>query len=260
MSEEFETLEQPLMIEIIRRREQISAKDSNDSTINKPPSAPKNVSSDSKSKSTLTSDLKNFLCYSGSDFADIELVLEGAVIPAHKAILCARSSYFEGMFRSFKQNNDPVPISIGEMIPSEQSFHSLMKYIYFGETQMPPEDSLYLFTAHAYYLFSNNRLQVFCKHNLERNVSSENVIQILVAADKSQTQCQVVKNFKQVALNLIVKNFNQVVYQPAFSNLSRELLLDILYAMAEVKSTPISGQPEGGRLFQDLSLMSLNQD
>ena len=159
MSEEFETLEQPLMIEIIRRREQVSsAKDSNLDTVNKP-SVPKAVSSEIK-MSTLMSDLKNFLCYSGKDFADMDLVLDGDVIPAHKAILIARSSYFEGMFRSFKQDNDPVPISIGELIPSKQSFQSLMRYIYYGETEMAPEDSLYLFSAHSYYIFTNNRLQV----------------------------------------------------------------------------------------------------
>ena len=106
------------------------------------------------------SDLKNFLCYSGKDFADMDLVLDGDVIPAHKAILIARSSYFEGMFRSFKQDDDPVPISIGELIPSKQSFQSLMRYIYYGETEMAPEDSLYLFSAHSYYIFTNNRLQV----------------------------------------------------------------------------------------------------
>ena len=116
--------------------------------------------------SALKEDLQRFLLTTGKDFADIELKIEDSLVPAHKAILCARSSYFEGMFRSFKKmNNDPVPISIGEMIPSKQSFHSLMRFIYYGDVGMPPEDSLYLFTAHAFYIFTNNRLQVcvlFC--------------------------------------------------------------------------------------------------
>ena len=37
-----------------------------------------------------------------------------------KAILAARSSYFEAMFRSFMPENDEVTISIGEMVPSRQ--------------------------------------------------------------------------------------------------------------------------------------------
>ena len=80
-------------------------------------------------------------------------------------------------------------------------------------------------------------MQIFCKHNLERNVSSENVIQILEAADKAQIQCQT-RDMKSYALNLIVKNFNTVVHNSTdqLRNLSRDLLLDILYAMAEEKS------------------------
>ena len=69
-------------------------------------------------------------------------------------------------------------IAIGEMVPSAQAFDSLLRYIYYGEVSMPPEDSLYLFSAPYYYGFTNNRLQAYCKHNLEMNVSCDNVIQV----------------------------------------------------------------------------------
>ena len=44
-------------------------------------------------------------------------------------------------------------------MPSRQAFDSLLRYIYYGETSMPPEDSLYLFSAPSFYGFTNNRLQ-----------------------------------------------------------------------------------------------------
>ena len=53
-----------------------------------------------------------------------------------------------------------LQISIGEMVPSRQAFDSLLRFIYYGEVSMPPEDSLYLFSAPYYYGFNNNRLQV----------------------------------------------------------------------------------------------------
>ena len=53
---------------------------------------------------------------------------------------------------------------------------------------MPPEDSLYLFSAPYFYGFTNNRLQAFCKQNLEMNVSVTNVVQILEASDKIQVR------------------------------------------------------------------------
>ena len=90
---------------------------------------------------------------------------------------------------------------------------------------MPPEDSLYLFSAPFFYGFTNNRMQVsnyskdglwaninvltgsqaFCKQNLEMNVTFENVIQILEAADRIQAM-----DMKKYALNLIIHHFPKV--------------------------------------------------
>merc|ERR1712113_1251845 len=147
-------------------------------------------------------------------------------------ILAARSSYFEGMLRSFCPADNRVLVSIGEMVPSPQSFDSLLRYIYYGEVMMPPEDSL--------YIFSNNRLQVFCKTNLERNVTVENVLQILEAADRSQAA-----DMKKYALNLIVRHFSKVALQPRIRSLSKELLLDVLYAIAD--------ENQDTKLIQDMS-------
>lgn len=91
------------------------------------------------------------------------------------------------------------------MIPSLESFYSLLRYIYYADVSMPPEDSLYLFTAPVFYGFTNNRLQAFCKQNLEMNVTFENVIQILEAADRMQAT-----DMKKYALNLIVHHFSKV--------------------------------------------------
>lgn len=52
-------------------------------------------------------------------------------------------SYFEAMFRSFMPEDSQVNISIGEMVPSKQAFESMLRYIYYGDVNMPPEDSLY---------------------------------------------------------------------------------------------------------------------
>ena len=42
------------------------------------------------------------------------------------------------------------------------------------------EINSYLFAAPYYYGFSNNRLQAYCKQNLEMNVTVENVLQVTV--------------------------------------------------------------------------------
>ena len=213
MSKEFETLDQPLMVEIIRRNQTRQLR---------------SLQEDLRQETgpTIQEDMKRFLS-TGDEFSDIFLTLDNTSIPSHKAILAARSSYFEGMLRSFCPPDNKVIVSIGEMIPSRQSFDTLLRYIYHGDVAMPPEDSLYLFSAPHFFIFSNNRLQVitettrrsvdqhimillcpaqvFCKTNLERNVTVENVLQILEAADRSQAA-----DMKKYALNLIVRHFSKV--------------------------------------------------
>lgn len=61
--------------------------------------------------SNVVNDMKNFLTVQGKPFCDINLVLQGEKIPAHKAILASRSSYFEAMFRNFPPKDNCVNVS-----------------------------------------------------------------------------------------------------------------------------------------------------
>jgi hypothetical protein len=116
---------------------------------------------------------------------------------------------------------------------------------------MPPEDSLYLFQAPCFYGFSNNRLQAFCKHNLEHNINFENVLQILEASDKMN-----VPDIKNYALRMVVHDFHQVARLPKMRLLNRELLLDVIMAMADVL-----GDYKWDRLnTQDLASISIHSD
>lgn len=213
MMKEFEHLSSPLIVEIVRRKQQ-------------PPSrAPSDQPVDIGT--SLIQDMKAYLEGAGAEFCDITLLLDGHPRPAHKAILAARSSYFEAMFRSFMPEDGQVNISIGEMVPSRQAFESMLRYIYYGEVNMPPEDSLYLFAAPYYYGFYNNRLQAYCKQNLEMNVTVQNVLQILEAADKTQAL-----DMKRHCLHIIVHQFTKVSKLPTLRSLSQQLLLDIIDSLA----------------------------
>lgn len=76
---------------------------------------------------------------------------------------------------------------------------------------------------------TNNRLQAYCKHNLEHNIHVQNVLQILEASDKMS-----VPDIKKFALSMIVRDFAQVARLPKMKNLNRHLLLEIIEAMGEV--------------------------
>lgn len=67
-----------------------------------------------------------------------------------------------------------VNISIGEMVPSKQAFESMLRYIYYGDVNMPPEDSLYpsqttfcLFKRFNYLIFVFLKLGGFCIFSID---------------------------------------------------------------------------------------------
>lgn len=78
---------------------------------------------------------------------------------------------------------------------------------------------------------TNNRLQAYCKHNLEHNIHVQNVLQILEASDKMN-----VPDIKKFALSMIVRDFAQVARLPKMRNLNRHLLIEIIEAMGDVVS------------------------
>ncbi|OCU02165.1 hypothetical protein XELAEV_18007926mg [Xenopus laevis] len=213
MMKEFEHLSSSLIVEIVRRKQQPPIRVHSDQPVD--------------IGTSLVQDMKACLEGAGNDFCDITLLLDGHPRPAHKAILAARSSYFEAMFRSFMPEDGQVNISIGEMVPSKQAFESLLRYIYYGEVNMPPEDSLYLFSAPYYYGFFSNRLQAYCRQNLEMNVTVENVLQIMEAADKTQAL-----DMKKHCLHIIVHQFTKVAKLPNLRLLSQPLLINIIESLA----------------------------
>ncbi|XP_067263995.1 leucine-zipper-like transcriptional regulator 1 isoform X2 [Chanodichthys erythropterus] len=148
MTKEFEHLSTPLIVEIVRRKQQ----------------PPPRVYSDQPVDigTSLVQDMKACLEGAGHEFCDIILLLDGHPRPAHKAILAARS-----------------------------------------------------------------RLQAYCKQNLEMNVTVENVLQILEAADKTQAL-----DMKKHCLHIIVHQFTKVSKLPNLRSLSQPLLLDIIDSLA----------------------------
>lgn len=213
---DFENLDKCLMVEIIRRKQ-----------LQQQNTIPDSPTLSALDVPTLVDDLKELLL-SGNSFSDFTLCLNGKDFKSHKVVLAARSSYFEALFRSFPPPEAKSNIAIGEMVPSEQSFDTLLRYIYYGEVTMPPEDSLYLFSAPFYYGFNNSRLQAYCKQNLQMNVTNENVIQIFEASHGIGAV-----DMKRHALNIIVKQFTKVARLPDIRRLKQELLLEILDAIAE---------------------------
>ncbi|KAL0270801.1 UNVERIFIED_CONTAM: hypothetical protein PYX00_008093 [Menopon gallinae] len=185
LTKEFENVEKELMVDIIRRRQTW------------PQIRPLEPHFDNVGTS-LEEDMEAYLKSEGKEFCDIILKLENTQIPAHKAILAARCSYFQAMFRSFMPADKIVNIQIGDIVPSHQAFDSLLRYIYYAADSMSAND------------------------------------------------------MKKYALRIIVQNFSKVARLSRIKTLSRELLLDILEALAVEMSD--------SKICQDMSSASLGSE
>ncbi len=216
MSSTFESLDRSLMLQIIRRQQSHSRPTSPD-----PPGS-------GATPPSLQHDLQQLLASdTGKSFTDILLKVGQDIVPSHKAVLAARSSYFEALFRSFNPEDHCVEITFGKHVPSLQAFMSLLRYIYHGQVEMPPQDSLHIFSAPNFFGFYNSQLHCHCKASLERNVCKENVLRMLEASDSIE-----VLVMKRHCLDMIANNFPDVVRDPYLRELPRELLLDILDILA----------------------------
>ncbi len=218
MSSAFESLDRGLMVQIIRKQQFRS----------RPTSPDPHDEDDHALPSSLQDDLRDFLLTdTGRPFTDIGLRVGTEVVLAHKSILAARCSYFEALFRSFMPENHEVEVTFGKNVPSLPAFLSFLKYVYFGEVRMPPEDSLYIFSAPNFFGFTNLGLHSHCKASLEKDVDEGNVLPMLEVADDISLQVM-----KRHCLRMISREFPTIVRQPYFRNLRRELLLDILDVLA----------------------------
>ena len=218
MSSAFETLDRELMVQIIRRQQFRS----------RPTSPDPHTDDDVSVPSSLRDNLSDFLqSESGRPFTDVALKVGSEVVLAHKPVLAARCAYFEALFRSFMPGNHEVEITFGKDVPSLKAFLSLLRYIYCGHVRMPPEDSLYIFSAPNFFGFSNSRLHSYCKASLEKEVCVDNVLTMLEAANAIDMEVMM-----KHCLEMIATNFPAIVQQPYFRNLKRELLLNILDVLA----------------------------
>lgn len=60
---------------------------------------------------TFENDMAVFLKTGGQEFCDINLIMQGHIIPAHKSILSARCMYFQALFRSFMPADNCVHVN-----------------------------------------------------------------------------------------------------------------------------------------------------
>ena len=114
------------------------------------------------------------------NFCDVKLMVNGKNFHAHKNILAARSSVFAAMFRHEMAEKINNTVKITDI--DHEVFEEVLRYIYMGETSSLTDETAIelLIAADKYEL---NRLKIICEVFMGKNLTKDNVTDILIVAD-----------------------------------------------------------------------------
>jgi speckle-type POZ protein len=114
-------------------------------------------------------------------FCDLKIkTRDGVTLNVHKAILMARSPVFLTMLKTNMKELGTKTVKIEDF--DSKSMQELLRFIYCEEVQDLKEIAKDLIYAAEKY--EVNQLKEICIEELSKNVSDENVIELLIIADR----------------------------------------------------------------------------
>jgi N-acetylneuraminic acid mutarotase len=154
---------------------------------------------------TLTSDMKTL--FMAAQYTDVEFLVEGLVIPAHKCILVARSDYFAAMLRGGLKESSQNVIKISDI--RAPVFKAVLEFIYTDSVTITEDIAVELLIASDRFILK--KLMTICESILLRGISSENVHFLLDIASRHQANMlqKACKNF------LKLQDSSGIINQPS---------------------------------------------
>ena len=167
-----------------------------------------------------------FGCILGDkEFSDVTFIAGDQEIPAHKALLAAKSPVFAAMFKSKMKEEQTNRIEVTE---EADVFEELLHYIYTGKIENLDTNAEGLFAAADKY--GIDQLKSLCELELVGQLNATNALQRLVLADlhgASHLKCK--------ATELINSQISEVTKTPKCKSLIANLFAEI-YSKFAIKS------------------------
>ncbi|KAJ0103147.1 hypothetical protein Patl1_06756 [Pistacia atlantica] len=135
----------------------------------------------------------------------------GPSLPAHRALLAARSEIFKNMLDSDGCKAPPSDDTITLPELNHEELESLLDFLYSGSlaTDKMEKHVYSLFLAADKYEIPY--LQEFCERHMLASLNSSNVLDVLEISDVCSN-----KTLKETALNFIVRNMEDIVFSPKY--------------------------------------------
>ena len=155
------------------------------------------------------------------ELCDVELMVDGARIPAHKAILCTCSPYFKAMFSSSYSESNQDSVVIREV--SSSALELLVQYFYTSEVYITTDNVQELLSASC--MFQIATLREACCEFMRRHLGITNCLGVRAIADLHSCA-----QLRKVADDFAKKNFASVIESEEFLKLNIGHLVELFSA------------------------------
>lgn len=176
--------------------------------------------------SRLSTDIS--LIFEGGKFADCTVVCGGSEFRCHKNILAARSTVFDAMFTHDMEETRKSKVTIVDL--DSDTVLDMIHYIYSGRVSgLDIKADRLLSAAEKYDL---RELKSMCEAALCENITTDNVLDLLVLADLHGAA-----SVRTLALKFIVENGKEIVSQAQWREKLKsypEIMADMFEAMTRL--------------------------
>ena len=185
------------------------------------------VSQMAAEQSSLSSDLAKLL--NNPARSDVTFIVQGMPIHAHRCVIMCRCDPLERMLDGPMRESQQNKIVLHDQ--SYDVFMSFLEYLYTDRVQAlqkphAVEFALDLLTVADQFLVES--LKMLCESTIQKSINVENVASMLSVADSRGAL-----GLRKKCFDYILRHFGKVIGTPTFSEISKPLLQEVLFAASK---------------------------
>ena len=191
-----------------------------------PPNDEISESSKKRNQCALAKDL--IIMLNNKEFSDITICIEGKEIHAHKAVLSARSTYFEAMFSYDFKEADKNKVVLKDVV-SFDLFYNLLEFMYSDMTRINVKNVFDMLSLAEEYGVASYKEK--CEILLSKYITISTVCLIFRYAN--EYNCE---RLKETCLVYMEENYDEVIYSTGFEELDKDEILLIIRLCKDKKA------------------------
>eukprot|EP00164_Ancoracysta_twista_P002019 GFYU01002662.1.p1 GENE.GFYU01002662.1~~GFYU01002662.1.p1 ORF type:complete len:364 (+),score=37.02 GFYU01002662.1:159-1250(+) len=170
------------------------------------------------------------------EFSDLEFMVEGKKIHAHRVILTARSECFRAMLTSGMKESRERQVFIDNI--AHDVFWSVLEFIYTEECAISPDKAMDILEAAD--RFQLDSLKEMCEDVMAKCIDMDNVADMIQEADRHMAH-----RLKRECLDYVITNAPMFVESEGFKHIEVDLLREVFGEYVKASKLKTTWVPAG---------------